>query len=92
MRFRLIRVCKGEAMSTIPQDVVRYDLKRSVGPLQDEGYTVEDRDMMLIASKDGIEITIYVNGRMMITPMKEKENATSISNKIYSILIVEDEQ
>ena len=91
MRFRLIRVCKGEAMSAIPQDVVRFDLKGSVAALQEAGYKAEDRDIMVIASKDGIEITIYVNGRLMITPMKEKERATSVSNTIYSLLKTEED-
>jgi hypothetical protein len=91
MKFRLIRVCKGEAMSSIPQDVVRFDLKASVGPLREAGYDVEDLDMMLVTKHDGIEITIYVNGRLMIAPMNDKERAKSVSEKIYSVLVVEQD-
>jgi hypothetical protein len=89
MKFRLIRVCKGEAISTIPQDVVRFDLKASIGPLKEAGYEVEDNDLMLLAKYEGVEVTIYINGRLMITPMAEKEMAKSLSDRIYSLLIIE---
>jgi len=91
MKFRLIRVCKGEAMSAIPQEVVRFDLKGSVGRLIDDGYQVEDKDIMLVAKKDIVEVTIYVNGRLMISPMQDKERARQISESTYSTLVVEPE-
>ncbi|MFA5312126.1 MAG: hypothetical protein WC375_02265 [Methanomassiliicoccales archaeon] len=91
MRFRLIRVCKGEAMSAIPQDVVRFDLEASIGPLREAGYEVEDREMMLLARHDGVEVTIYINGRLMISPMADKEMAKTVSDRIYSILKVEQD-
>lgn len=89
MRFRLIRICKGEAMSAIPQDVIRYDLKASVTSLVQNGYDVEDRDMMLIAKRSGIEITAYVNGRLMISPMSDKESAKSMADSFYPLLVEE---
>ena len=91
MKFRLIRVCKGEAMSAIPQEVVRFDLRASVGRLEQDGYSVDDKDIMLVAKKDGIEVTAYVNGRLMISPMQDKERARQISEATYSTLVVEPE-
>ncbi|OPY33248.1 MAG: hypothetical protein A4E32_00924 [Methanomassiliicoccales archaeon PtaU1.Bin124] len=91
MKFRLIYVCKGEAVSAIPQDVIRYDLKASIPNLERDGYQVDDKDMMLIARKEGIEVTIYMNGRLMISPMKDKEWARKISEATYESLVVESE-
>lgn len=91
MKFRLILVCKGEAMSAIPQEVVRYDLKASIGALENDGYQVEDKDIMLVAKKSGVEVTVYVNGRLMISPMQDKERAKRISEATYSSLVVEPE-
>jgi len=91
MKFRLIRVCKGEAMSAIPQEVVRFDLTGSVGKLIENGFQVDDKDIMLVARKDGIEVTIYVNGRLMISPMQDKEWARQMSEATYSALVVEPE-
>lgn len=89
MKFRLIRVCKGEAMSAIPQEVVRFDLKASAGGLERDGYQVDDKEMMLVAKKDGVEVTVYVNGRLMISPMQDKERAKQISEATYSTLVVD---
>jgi ArsR family metal-binding transcriptional regulator len=89
MRFRLIRICKGEAISAIPQDVVRYDLKASIPTLVQNGYEVEDRDMMLVTKRTGIEITVYVNGRLMISPMDDKESAKSMADSFYPLLTEE---
>jgi hypothetical protein len=91
MKFRLIRVCKGEAMSAIPQEVVRYDLKASISSLEKNGYQVEDKDIMLVSKKNGIEVTVYVNGRLMISPMQDKEQAKQVSEATYSMLVVEPE-
>ena len=89
MRFRLIRICKGEAISAIPQDVVRYDLKASVPELVKNGYEVEDREMMLVTNRNGIEITAYVNGRLMMSPMNDKEMAKGIADSFYPLLVEE---
>lgn len=87
MIFRLIRVCKGEAMSAIPQMVVRYDLRASALSLMQNGYEVDDKEIMIIARRSGIEITLYVNGRLMLAPMDDKERAKSLANSFYDLLI-----
>jgi hypothetical protein len=87
MKYRLIRVCKGEAMSAIPQMVVRYDLKASALSLKRNGYEVDDKEIMIIARRSGIELTLYVNGRLMLAPMEDKERAMSVADTFYSLLI-----
>lgn len=91
MRFRLIRICKGEAISAIPQDVIRYDLKASIPRLVQNGYEVEDRDMMLVTKKGGVEITVYVNGRLMMSPLNDKESGKSMAESFYPLLVEEME-
>jgi ArsR family metal-binding transcriptional regulator len=91
MKFRLIRVCKGEAMSAIPQEPVRYDLKTSAATLVQNGYRVDDKDIMIIAERSGVEITLYINGRLMMTPMQDKELAKSTAGSFYSMLTLEKE-
>ncbi|QLH74458.1 MAG: hypothetical protein HPY73_02650 [Methanomassiliicoccales archaeon] len=91
-RFRIIRVCKGESMSAIPQDVARYDLEASAIALKERGYEVDDKEVMLLAKKDGIEVTVYMNGRLMISPMKDREMAKNLAENLYSILVMEREE
>ena len=92
MNYRLIRVCKGEAMSAIPQTVVRYDLKASAAALALNGYEVEDKEVMIVARRAGIEITVYINGRLMMAPMDDKESAKRSADSFYSLLIEAKEE
>ncbi|HSV42620.1 MAG TPA: hypothetical protein VLH13_04330 [Methanomassiliicoccales archaeon] len=89
MRFRLMRVCKGDAMSIIPQDIVRYDLKASRDNLIKNGYEVQDLEFMQVARRKDVEITLYINGRLMISPMSDKERAKQLAETFYSLLIEE---
>ncbi len=92
MNYRLIRVCKGEAMSAIPQTVVRYDLKASAAALAQNGYEVEDKEVMIVARHSGLEITLYINGRLMLAPMEDKESAKRSADSFYSLLIEAKEE
>jgi hypothetical protein len=92
MNYRLIRVCKGEAMSAIPQTVVRYDLKASALALALDGYEVEDKEVMIVARRSGIEITLYINGRLMMAPMDDKESAKRSADSFYRLLIESKEE
>ncbi len=92
MNYRLIRVCKGEAMSAIPQTVVRYDLKASAAALAQDGYEVEDKEVMIVARRSGLEITLYINGRLMLAPMDDKESAKRSADSFYSLLIEAKEE
>ena len=92
MNYRLIRVCKGEAMSAIPQTVVRYDLKASAAALAQDGYEVDDKEVMIMARRSGMEITLYINGRLMLAPMDDKESAKRAANSFYGLLIEAKEE
>jgi len=86
MRFKVVRLCKTNALSIVPQEVVRFDLEASAAILKEQGYNVEDSGVMIVAGKSGIDITIYQNGRMMIHPATEKERAREIAAELYSIM------
>ncbi len=86
MKFKVVRLCKADALSIVPQEVVRFDLEASSGILREEGYDIEDSGIMIVARKGRTDITIYRNGRMMIHPATEKERAREIATELYSIL------
>ena len=51
MKFRIIRICKSEAMSAVPQTPIRFDLERSSASLRTNGYEVDENPVMVIAKK-----------------------------------------
>jgi ArsR family metal-binding transcriptional regulator len=79
-------------MSAIPQTVVRYDLRASAAALAQDGYEVDDREVMIVARRSGLEITLYVNGRLMMAPMDDKESAKRTADSFYSLLIEANEE
>jgi hypothetical protein len=89
MKFRIIRICKSEAMSAVPQTPIRFDLERSTTSLRTNGYDVQENLVMVIAKKDSVEVTLYKNGRLLVTPATDKEVVRELAEVFYSFLVEE---
>jgi hypothetical protein len=85
MRFKVVRICGSEANTVIPEERIVFDLKRSMTILQQTGYVVSEREVMLLATRDGVEVSVYRTGRMVIHPA-EKEKAREMADTFYRIL------
>jgi hypothetical protein len=85
VRFKVVRICGSIANTVLPEERIKFDLKGSIPILQDLGFTVLDREVMLLATKDGIEVSIYRTGRMVIHPA-EKEKAREMADELYCLL------
>jgi len=86
MKFKVISLCKKDAMSVVPQDVVRYDLVRCAEILRSKGFEVKDPGVMVRASRGGIETVLYKNGRMMVSPAESKEIVREIAEEFYAMV------
>lgn len=89
MKFRIIRICKSDAMSAVPQTPIRFDLDRSSASLRSNGYDVQENPVMVIAKKDDIEVTLYMNGRLLVTPGTDKDSVRELAEIFYSYLVQE---
>ncbi len=85
MKFKVVRICGSVANTVLPEERIVFDLTRSVLILEDLGYSVTDRDVMLLATKDGVEVSVYRTGRMVIHPA-EKEKAWELADALYGLL------
>ena len=84
VKFKVVRLCKQEAMSIAPSELVRFDLDKAARLLSSNDYGVEKKEVMLVATKGSIEITLYRNGRMPISPVESKEQAQEIATAVYA--------
>jgi ArsR family metal-binding transcriptional regulator len=84
MRFKVLRVCQSNALSVVPQEVVRFDLDKAAEVLGEAGYLVTHSDVLVIASKDGKEITLYTNGRLMMHPVEGRDAAATLADEFYA--------
>lgn len=83
VNFKIIGICKQEALSIVPTEDVRYDLERMTELLSQAGHDVNDQGLMVTVSSNGHTVTIYTNGRMLITGVSTKEEAAQIATSLY---------
>ena len=86
MRFKLLRLCESKSLTAVPQESVRIDLEKAAELLKELGFQVEDQGVMLIACAKGKEYTLYPNGRLMLQPASDKEEAKDMASRFYASL------
>jgi TATA-box binding protein (TBP) (component of TFIID and TFIIIB) len=83
IKFLVVRLCNQETTSIVPKVPIRYDLEKAVKILEGDGYKVTDPGVMIVATKDNVEVTLYRSGRLLITPTKSKEEAGQLAESFY---------
>ncbi len=83
VKFKAVRLCKQDAMSIVPTEVIRFNLEKAAELLKQKGYETIMQGPMLIARSTDIEITLYTSGRMLISRVESKEKAASVAELIY---------
>lgn len=86
MRYKVLRICQSDAQTVVPQEPVRFDLDRAAELLEGAGFLVTHSDVLVIAKRDRTEVTVYTNGRLMVQPTKDKEQAAAVADEIYSLI------
>ena len=73
-------------MSLSPEETVILDLDEVEECLIDNGYEAENDELMVMTSIDGISTTVYRTGRLMMHPMRDRERAVEMGNRILAML------
>ncbi|GEM_PF-518657 len=84
VRFKVVRLCKEEAVSIVPTEILRYDLDKATKLLEDKGYKVVSQGLMIVAKGEDHEVTLYPSGRMLLSGSNDKEKAGELANDIYA--------
>ena len=75
MRFTVTRLCGGKALMAVPEDDVNVDLEKAPGKLGDDYKVNKSDDMMLVLTWNGMEVTVYPQGKIMFFPLSDKDTA-----------------
>lgn len=86
VKFKVVRLCKEDAMTIVPTSMARYDLERVAELLSKTGYDVDDKGVMVTVALDGKEVTLYPSGRMVVAHINGKEDAAQVAEAIYAML------
>jgi len=73
MRFTTVRLCGGEALMAVSADDLNLNMEEASGRLERMGFHVKQKDeMMIIVDWNGMETTIYPQGKVMFFPLKDR--------------------
>lgn len=73
MKFTISRLCGGEALMSIPQDSFDIDMEKALKVIEDMDCEIKQKDeMMIVFSWNGMEVTLYSQGKIMFFPLKDK--------------------
>ena len=85
MKFTISRLCGGEALMAIPLEPLDIDMEKAAGILEEMGGEIKQQDgMMIVFTWNGMETTLYSQGKIMYFPLKDKQSCIK-----YSISILE---
>ncbi len=86
VKFKLVRLCREDAMSVIPLEMRRYDLDKASQALKEKGYEVVAQGVMVIIRDPDHELTLYPSGRILLSHVESKEVATAVAERVYEIV------
>jgi hypothetical protein len=86
LEFLAVKPCKYDAFEAVPKRKVVLNLDDVEALLTKSGYEIlSNPKVMLVVRKDA-EITIYPGGRLLMHPVREREQAEKLAKELYAAL------
>lgn len=74
MKFTTARLCGGKALMAISAEEMDIDVLAAAERFESEGLTVTEKDeMMCVFQWNGMETTLYRQGKVMFFPLEDKQ-------------------
>lgn len=74
MRFTTARLCGGEALMAVSADIMDIDTMALAADLESKGVPVSEKDdMMVVFQWNGMDTTLYRQGKVMFLPLKDRQ-------------------
>ena len=87
LEFLAVKPCKFDAYEAVPKMKLDLDLDQCEQRLSRGGYEiVSNAGVMLTVSKDGLEITVYPHGRLLMHPIKDRNDAETQARNLYGVI------
>lgn len=85
IKYKVVQLCQQDALSIIPIERVAIEMDKTAGYLIEKGFSADNQGVMVTASKDKIAVSIYKNGRILVSGTTSKETAEEIAQDVYSL-------
>jgi hypothetical protein len=87
LRFTIARLCGGKALMAASREPMDLDMARAAGILSEVGRIKEQDEMMLAMEWNGMEVTVYPQGKVMFFPLSDKDLCIEYSATILGMLV-----
>jgi len=86
VEFLAVKPCKYDAFEAVPKGRVSLDLDKCERLLAKVGYEILSNPKVMLVVRKGVEITVYPRGRLLMHPVKDREEAEGHAKAVYSAL------
>ena len=88
MRFTTARLCGGKALMAISADELDIDPAKAAAKFEAEGCRITQvDDMMAVFQWNGMEVTLYRNGKVMYFPLEDKSLCIKYATEMLESLL-----
>ena len=87
MKFTTARLCGGKALMAISADELDIDMDAAAEKIISEGFPISTKDDMMITFQwNGMETTLYKQGKVMFFPLEDKQLCIKYATQILESL------
>ena len=86
MEFLAVKPCKFDAYEAVPKGNISLNLDACEQILSKSGYEILASPKVMLVVKKNVEISIYPRGRLLIHPVKDREEAERIAKELYQAI------
>lgn len=86
VEFLAVKPCKYDAFEAVPKGKVSLDLDECERILMKVGYEILSNPKVMLVVRKGVEITVYPRGRLLMHPVKDREEAERHAKAVYNAL------
>ena len=87
MKFTTARLCGGKALMAISADPMDIDIEKAAEKFAAEGCKITSKDeMMLVFTWNGMDTTLYKQGKIMFFPLEDKPLCIKYATEILESL------
>ena len=91
MKFTTARLCGGKALMAISADELDIDVLAAAERFESEGLPVTEKDeMMCVFQWNGMETTLYRQGKVMFYPLEDKQLCIRYATEMLEPLLPSD--
>lgn len=91
MKFTTARLCGGKALMAISAEEMDIDVLAAAERFESEGLAVTEKDeMMCVFQWNGMETTLYRQGKVMFFPLEDKQLCIRYATEMLESLLPSD--